>query len=50
MAIEQKCCALNLRITAGVKLKIRKYADKKRISEAEVVRRALKNFLHNTIA
>jgi hypothetical protein len=35
------------RVSHTTKLKIKKYTEKYRVTEAEVIRRALKVFLHN---
>ena len=38
------------RVSPTMKLKIEKYKQKYRVTEGEIVRRALKNFLHNVTA
>lgn len=38
------------RVNVTIKLKIAKYKEKYRVTEGEVIRRALKKFLHNTTA
>lgn len=36
------------RVSMTTKLKIAKYKDKYRVTEGEIIRRALEKFLHNT--
>lgn len=36
------------RISPTIKLKIAKYKNKYRVTEGEIIRRALEKFLHNT--
>ena len=48
--IERKEITLAFRVTPGIRLKIKNYATKKKISDSEVVRMALKKFLKNSIA
>ena len=50
MSIRRKDCTVQSRINATYKLKIQKYATKKNVSEAAVVRLALEKFLHNITA
>jgi hypothetical protein len=50
MSIRKKECVVQSRINATYKLKIKKYAERKHVSEAEVVRLALEKFLHNITA
>lgn len=38
------------RVSETIKLKIAKYKEKYRVTEGEIIRRALKKFLHNTTA
>lgn len=38
------------RVSPTTKLKIEKYKQKYRVTEGEIIRRALQKFLHNTIA
>jgi hypothetical protein len=38
------------RVSTTTKLKIAKYKDKYRVTEGEIVRRALEKFLHNITA
>lgn len=50
MAVERMGHVVQARINTTYKLKIQKYAAKKHVSDAEVVRLALKKFLHNITA
>lgn len=38
------------RVSETIKRKMLKYKEKYKITEGEIIRRALKNFLHNTTA
>lgn len=38
------------RVSPTIKLKIKKYSEKYKVTEAEIIRRALKVFLHNVTA
>jgi hypothetical protein len=38
------------KVSLTTKLKIEKYKQKYRVTEGEIIRRALKNFLHNVTA
>jgi hypothetical protein len=40
--------AVQGRVSPTMKLKIAKYKEKYRVTEGEIIRRALKKFLHNT--
>lgn len=42
--------AVQGRVSPTVKLKIEKYKQKYRVTEGEIIRRALEKFLHNTTA
>ncbi len=42
--------AVHGRVSPTIKLKMAKYKEKYRVSEGEIIRRALEKFLHNTIA
>jgi hypothetical protein len=42
--------AVQGRVSPTMKLKIAKYKEKYRVTEGEIIRRALKKFLHNTTA
>ena len=42
--------SVQARVTLTTKLKIEKYKNKYRVTEGEVIRRALKKFLHNMTA
>lgn len=42
--------AVHGRVSLTIKLKMAKYKEKYRVSEGEIIRRALEKFLHNTIA
>lgn len=48
--IPRKTEAVQARVTPTTKLKMAKYCKKYAVTEGEVVRRALKKFLHNVIA
>ena len=50
MAISPRNYTVQARINDVYKLKIKKVAAKRHISESEVLRLALKNFLHNVTA
>lgn len=38
------------RVSPTTKIKIEKYKQKYRVTEGEIIRRALEKFLHNTVA